>query len=51
MLESLLYEVGPRDPLAFLAAPLVVLPASILAILVPVLRNTRVDPALTMRQE
>jgi ABC-type antimicrobial peptide transport system permease subunit len=51
LLESLLYEVGPQDLRAFLAAPLVVLPAAILAILVPVLRNTRIDPAVTMRQE
>ena len=51
LLGSLLYEVRPQDPRAFLAATLVVLPASIVAILVPVLRNTRIDPAVTMRQE
>ncbi|UCC83121.1 MAG: hypothetical protein JSW46_19575, partial [Gemmatimonadota bacterium] len=50
-MESLLYEVTPRDPAAFAGAALVVLVAAALAIWVPVLRYTRVDPVVTMRAE
>jgi putative ABC transport system permease protein len=50
-MESLLYGVSPRDPLAFAAAALVLLIAAALAIWVPVLRHTRVDPTVTMRAE
>jgi hypothetical protein len=51
VIESLLYQVSPRDPVAFAVAPLVLLAAAALAILVPVLRFTRVDPAACMREE
>jgi putative ABC transport system permease protein len=50
-MESLLYGVSPRDPVAFAAAALVLLIAAALAIWVPVLRYTRVDPVVTMRAE
>ncbi|MGD2152477.1 MAG: ABC transporter permease [Gemmatimonadales bacterium] len=50
-MESLLYGVSPRDPAAFAAAALVLLIAAALAIWVPVLRHTRVDPMVTMRAE
>ena len=50
-MQSLLYEVSPRDPVTFVAAPMVLLVAATLAIGVPVLRYTRVDPAVTMRAE
>jgi putative ABC transport system permease protein len=50
-MESLLYGVSPRDPLTFAAAALVLLIAAGLAIWVPVLRYTRVDPMVTMRAE
>jgi len=51
VMESLLYGVSPRDPVAFAAAALVLLIAAALAICVPVLRYTRVDPVVTMRAE
>jgi predicted permease len=51
LLESILYEVSPRDPMALTIAPLVLLGASALAIALPVLRHTRIDPASTMREE
>ena len=51
VMESLLYGVSPRDPMAFAAASLVLLIASALAIWVPVVRHTRVDPVVTMRAE
>ena len=49
--ESLLFQVSARDPGAFILAPLVLLVASALAILLPVLRHTRIDPANSMREE
>jgi ABC-type antimicrobial peptide transport system permease subunit len=51
VLASLLYGVDPRDPLTLAAAPAVVLSAAALAIWVPVLRHTRVDPMVTLRAE
>jgi predicted permease len=51
VMESLLFGVSPRDPMAFAAACLALLIASALAIWVPVVRYTRVDPVVTMRAE
>jgi len=51
VMESLLYGVSPRDPVTLLAAPAVVLAAAALAIWIPVLRYTRIDPLVTMRAE
>jgi len=51
VVESLLYGVSPRDPLTLVAAPTVVLGAAALAIWIPVLRYTRVDPLVMMRAE
>lgn len=51
LMRGLLYGVSPQDPLTFVVAPLVLLAAAALAIAVPVLRYTRVDPAVTMRVE
>jgi predicted permease len=49
--EGLLFGVTPRDPVALASAPLVLLGMGALAIAIPVLRHTRVDPAVTMRAE
>jgi ABC-type antimicrobial peptide transport system permease subunit len=51
LLESLLFGVSARDPLAFLAAPAIVLACALLANLLPALRATRVDPAETLRMQ
>ena len=51
VMESLLFGVSPRDPMTLLAAPGVVLGAAALAIWIPVLRYTRIDPLVTMRTE
>jgi putative ABC transport system permease protein len=50
-LESLVYEVGPRDPLAFTAAPILMLGVALIAILIPALRAARIDPAAMFRVE
>jgi ABC-type antimicrobial peptide transport system permease subunit len=49
LLESLLFGVSATDPVAFVAAPVVVLACALLANLLPALRATRVDPAETLR--
>jgi ABC-type antimicrobial peptide transport system permease subunit len=51
VVESLLFQVSPKDPAALTLAPLVLLAASALAILLPVLHYTRIDPASAMRDE
>ena len=51
VMESLLYQVSPRDPVALILAPMVLLVAAAIAIVLPVFRFTRVDPAGTMREE
>jgi ABC-type antimicrobial peptide transport system permease subunit len=49
--ESMLFGVQPRDPVAFIAAPLVLLVAGVAALLVPARRAMRVDPMTAMRTE
>jgi ABC-type antimicrobial peptide transport system permease subunit len=51
VMESLLFGVSPRDPLTLSTAPLVLLAAAALAIWIPVVRYTRVDPTVAMRAE
>jgi putative ABC transport system permease protein len=48
---SLLFQVSPRDPLAFTAAAAVLLLVSVAACLVPARRATRVDPTEALRCE
>ena len=49
LLRSLLFQVQPRDPLTFLGAAAVVMLVSIVAVLAPVRRAVRVDPAIALR--
>jgi predicted permease len=49
--ESMLFGVQSRDPVAFIAAPLVLLVAGVAALLVPARRAMRVDPMTAMRTE
>ena len=51
LLASLLFGITNHDPVAFVTAPVVLLLAAFLAALLPGLRASRVDPALTLRQE
>jgi putative ABC transport system permease protein len=50
LLRGLLYEVPPFDPIALGAALVILLCAAALALLVPLRRATRVDPAVALRQ-
>ncbi len=49
LLENLLYNVGPRDPLAFGSALVVMTVAALAACFVPAWRATRTDPARVLR--
>jgi putative ABC transport system permease protein len=51
VMEGLLYGVAPHDPVALLAAPLLLLAVAAFASYVPSRRGTRVDPAITLRAE
>lgn len=51
IVESLLFEVTPRDPVAMATAAAVLLATGMAASFVPAWRAGRVDPAETLRQE
>ena len=51
LLESLVYGVGVRDPVTFLAVPIVVIIPAMLATLIPASRATRVSPAEVIRTD
>jgi putative ABC transport system permease protein len=49
VLRSMLYEVPARDPVVFVAAPIVLLAVACLASMAPALRASRVDPSVALR--
>ena len=51
VMESLLFGVGTRDLVAFIAAPVVLLAVAAAASLIPARRATRLDPASVLRGE
>ena len=51
LLESLLFQVSPRDPLAFGVSAAVLLVVSVAACLIPARRATRVSPIEALRFE
>src|SRR5215467_9497226 len=51
LLGNLLYQVSPRDPLAFVAAFAVMILASIAACFLPAWRATRTDPMRALRSD
>ena len=50
-LAAALYHVKPRDPATFGAVAVVLLAVAVLAILVPAVRATRMDPVEALRWE
>ncbi|MPY87682.1 MAG: FtsX-like permease family protein [Luteitalea sp.] len=51
LMASLLFDVGPRDPLALVAAPAILFLIAIVATAVPARRAMRIDPIVALRQE
>jgi predicted permease len=51
LMESVLFGIGPRDPVAFVAMPLILAAAAVLASYLPARRAMAVDPVETMRAE
>jgi ABC-type lipoprotein release transport system permease subunit len=50
-LESLLFEVTPTDPAAFIIVATLLALVAFLACYIPARRTTRVDPVLALRYE
>lgn len=51
LIKSMLFGVGPRDPLTFLAAPAVLMLVAVLAAYIPARRAARVSPMEALRAE
>ena len=51
LMKSLLFEVGPTDPLTFSVVPLLLAVVSLAACYLPARRATRVDPLIALRTE
>jgi ABC-type antimicrobial peptide transport system permease subunit len=51
VLRSLLFDVGPADPLTFVAVPLLLVFVALLACWLPARRAAKVDPMVALRYE
>jgi len=51
LIKSLLYEVGPHDPLTYLAVALLLLFVALAATLVPARAAMKVEPVVALRYE
>jgi ABC-type antimicrobial peptide transport system permease subunit len=50
-IETLLFDVSPRDPVVFAVVGMTLLAVALLAAVIPSLRATRVDPVVALRAE
>lgn len=51
VLESMLFNVGKRDPLTFIVVPIVLVAVALVATWIPARRAARVDPMVTIRTD
>jgi putative ABC transport system permease protein len=51
LLQTLLFEVGPADPLTFVGVAIVLSAATLVACYVPARRAARVDPIIALRKQ
>jgi hypothetical protein len=51
LMQSVLFGIGPLDPVAFVAAPLVLIPIAVAACLLPASRAAQTDPIEALRSE
>jgi putative ABC transport system permease protein len=51
LMQSLLYQVRPADPITFVVVPVVLLMVSLIASYVPALRATKVSPLIALRTQ
>ncbi len=50
-MSSLLYEVSARDPITFVAVPVLLGGVALVATLLPARRAVRVEPIVALREE
>jgi putative ABC transport system permease protein len=51
LMQSLLYQVRPADPVTFVAVPVILLVVSLVASYLPALRATKVSPLIALRTQ
>jgi putative ABC transport system permease protein len=51
VLETLLFEVKPRDPITYAGAGVMLAAIAAIACLIPAIRATRIDPLIALRSE
>ena len=51
VIQGMLYGIGPRDPITFVAVAVVLAAVALMATIVPAWKATRVDPVTALRAD